>query len=427
MKSRNITLITSKSLWSFWQQIDWFLLVLVVGLSIFGGVMIYATQIYEQGTDWLHQLIMTGIGFILLTIIAHSRYELLLDFHWVTYGLTNVLLVVVMIFGTTVNGAQSWINLGGFNFQPSELAKLGIIITLAACLHSQDASKLSSIFRVLVITALPWGLIFLQPDLGTSLVFGAITFGMLYWANADLGWILLMISPLVSAFLFNLYVPIWVIFVGLMIIIGWFTLPWRPFWALLILTVNYIAGKLGGLLWSLLKPYQKDRLTLFLEPEKDPLGGGYHLIQSRIAIGSGEKFGHGLFNGSQTQLNFVPEQHTDFIFSAIADQFGFVGCIAILLVFWLICFRLVWIACHAKENFGSLLAIGVLSMIAFQTIINISMTVGLAPITGIPLPFLSYGRSSLLTNFLAIGLIESVAKYSPKLKKPSKHRRRVLN
>jgi rod shape determining protein RodA len=416
------------------KQLDWFLLILVVGLSSFGGLMIYSTQIYERGTDWLQQLIMTGIGALILIILARWRYDFLLQWHWLTYVLTNLLLVTVMVAGVTVNGAQSWINLGGFNFQPSEFAKLGIIITLAAILHHRDASKLSSVFRALAITAVPWALVFLQPDLGTSLVFGAITMGMLYWANADLGWLLLMLSPIVSAFIFNLgvpifnvSVPIWVVFVSLMILIAWFTLPWRSFWALLTLGVNYAAGKLGSFLWSLLKDYQKDRLTLFLHPEQDPLGGGYHLIQSRIAIGSGQTWGHGLFQGSQTQLNFVPEQHTDFIFSAIADQFGFVGCIVILVVFWLICLRLVWIACKAKENFGSLLAIGVLSMIAFQTIVNIAMTVGLAPITGIPLPWLSYGRSSLLTNFLAIGLVESVANYRPQAKKyPKRRKKRIL-
>jgi rod shape determining protein RodA len=424
MNSRKITLTSHPLFSSFWQQIDLFFLILVIGLSLFGGLTIYTTQIYEQATDWQQQLIMTGIGSILAVLIAKSRYELLLKFHWLTYGLTNVLLIAVMTIGVTVNGAQSWINLGGFNFQPSEFAKLGIIITLAAILHHQDASKLSSVFRALAIAALPWALIFLQPDLGTSLVFGAITMGMLYWANADLGWILLMLSPIMSAFLFNLYLPIWLIFVSLMIIIGWFTLPWRSLWALVILTVNYAAGKFGAILWNLLKPYQKDRLTLFLDPEKDPLGGGYHLIQSRIAIGSGKIWGHGIFNGTQTQLNFVPEQHTDFIFSAIAEQLGFVGCMVVLMVFWLICWRLVWIACHAKENFGSLLAIGVLAMIAFQTIVNIGMTVGLAPITGIPLPWLSYGRSSLLTNFLAVGLVESVANYRPLPQKSARNRRR---
>jgi rod shape determining protein RodA len=395
------------------QKIDWFLLVLVSGLSAFGCLMIYSTQIYEQGTDWLQQSIMTVIGLMMIFFLSRFPYQLLLSWHWLTYALINLLLVAVMVAGVTINGAQSWLSLGGFNLQPSEFAKLGVIITIAAFLHHQDARKLSSLLRVFAVTALPWGLVFLQPDLGTSLVFGAITLSMLYWANADLGWILLILSPLVSAFLFNLFLPLWLIFVLLMILIAWFTLPLRAIFALVTLTVNYGAGILGQWFWNLLQDYQKDRLTLFLNPEKDPLGGGYHLIQSRIAIGSGQTWGHGLFNGSQTRLNFVPEQHTDFIFSSVGDQLGFVGCMIVLIFFWLICLRLVWIACHARENFGSLLAIGVLSMIAFQAIINIGMTLGLAPITGIPLPWLSYGRSSLLTNFLAIGLVESVYYYRP--------------
>lgn len=391
------------------RNLDWFLIILITCLSAMGCLMIYSTQVYEQGTDWQQQLVMLIIGTCFLMGLSYWRYELLLDFHWLTYTLTCIMLILVMVAGVEVNGAQSWLNFAGFNFQPSEFAKLGIIITLAALLHQQDASKLSSIFRAIAITAIPWALIFLQPDLGTSLVFGAITLTMLYWANADLGWILLMLSPVVSAFLFNIFLPAWLIFIILMILIAWVTLPERALGAISTLFINYVAGKLGGFLWGLLKQYQKDRLTLFLDPEKDPLGGGYHLIQSRIAIGSGKLWGNGFLQGTQTDLNFVPEQHTDFIYSAIADQFGFVGSILTLIVFWLICWRLIVIAMTAKDNFGSLLAIGVLGMIAFQTIVNIAMTVGLAPITGIPLPLLSYGRSSLLTNLIAFGLVESVA------------------
>ena len=391
------------------RNLDWFLIILVVSLSAFGCVMIYSTQVYEQRTDWQQQLVMLIIGMGILIGLSQWRYQLLLKFHWLTYASTCLLLVLVMLVGVTVNGAQSWLNLAGFNFQPTEFSKLGIIITLAALLHERDASQLSSIFRALAITSVPWVLIFAQPDLGTSLVFGAITLTMLYWANADLGWILLMLSPIVSAFLFNIYLPGWLIFIIIMILIAWFTLPERAFWSILTLFVNYVAGKLGGFLWSLLKDYQKARLTLFLNPEQDPLGGGYHLIQSRIAIGSGEIWGNGFLQGTQTHLNFVPEQHTDFIYSAIADQFGLVGAVLTLIVFWLICWRLTAIAMKARDNFGSLLAIGVLGMIAFQTIVNIAMTVGLAPITGIPLPLMSYGRSSLLTNLIAFGLVESVA------------------
>ncbi len=396
------------------RSIDWFLIILVVGISSFGGLIIYTTQLYKQGTDWQQQLIMVVIGTVILLGLSYFRYELLLKLHWFTYGITNILLVAVIFFGTTINGAKSWIYIGSFNFQPSEFAKIGLIITLAALLHYRDASRVSRLIPIASTVALPWLLIMAQPDLGTGLVFGAITFTMLYWANANLGWILLILSPLVSAFLFNLALPIWLIFVVAMILIAWFTLPRGAIWALITLTANYLSGKLGDILWDLLKPYQKNRLTLFLDPEKDPLGGGYHLIQSRIAIGSGEFWGNGLFQGTQTHLNFVPEQHTDFIFSAIGDQLGFVGAIATLVVYWFICLRLVMIASKARDDFGSLIAIGVLGMIAFQTMINIGMTIGLAPITGIPLPFLSYGRSSLLSNFIAFGLVEAIAANIPR-------------
>ena len=167
----------------------------------------------------------------------------------------------------------------------------------------------------------------------------------------------------------------------------------------------------SDLFWGVLKGYQQKRLIVFLDPDKDKLGAGYHLIQSRIAVGAGELWGQGLNQGTQTQLNFIPEQHTDFIFSSIGEELGFVGAICLLLTFLLLCWRLMRVARQAPNNFGSLLAIGSLSMIGFQVIVNISMTIGIAPVTGIPLPWISYGGSALLTNFAAIGLVESVANY----------------
>jgi rod shape determining protein RodA len=262
----------------------------------------------------------------------------------------------------------------------------------------------------------PWALVFLQPDLGTSLVFGAITLGMLYWANANPGWLVLLVSPLIAVVLFNLYLPAWFAWTAGMAAIAWLTLPWKWLGTIGAIGINFLAGELGHILWGILKEYQKDRIILFLEPEKDPLGGGYHLIQSRIAIGAGELWGRGLHHGTQTQLNFIPEQHTDFIFSAVGEEWGFVGCLVMLFAFWLICLRLILIAQSAKDNFGSLLASGVFSMIVFQVILNISMTIGLAPVTGVPLPWISYGKSALLTNFIAIGIVQSVANYRQKQK-----------
>ncbi|MBD2257957.1 rod shape-determining protein RodA [Pseudanabaena sp. FACHB-2040] len=400
-----------------WQGVDWLLMGLPVALVAFATLVISSIQ-RNMGTpelSWNHGWLGV-LGILVALWIARLRYEHLLQWQWVIYAVTNVTLLLVMFIGTIGSGAQSWINVGNLYIQPSEFAKISIIITLAAALSGPRAGSLLGVAKALAIVALPWGLVFIQPDLGTSLVFGAITLVMLYWANVNLGWLLLMGSPLVAALLFHFSLPVWLLWSLAMGITAWMTLPWRLFSTVIATAVNLIAGKVGDVFWGLLHDYQKDRLILFLDPDKDPLGGGYHLIQSRIAIGAGELWGRGLGEGTQTQLSFIPEQHTDFVFSAIGEEWGFIGAIAVLVVFWLICLRLVIIAQNAKDDFGSLLAVGVLSMILFQVIVNVGMTIGLAPITGIPLPWVSYGRASMLTNFIALGIVESVANYRRRLK-----------
>ena len=418
MLRKSLSRISWKSLVQPWQEVDWLLVLLTVAMTIIGGIAIRSAVLHtDLATYWWQHLVTGGVGLLMALGIARWRYENLIQWRWIIYGITNLVLLIIVFVGTTANGAQSWVGIDGFFIQPSEFAKIGVIIMLAAVLHERGASTIPMVIKAIAITALPWILIMLQPDLGTSLVFGAITLGMLYWANANPGWLLLLVSPLVSAILFGLFLPAWLAWVGLVIVIAWRTLPWNWSGTFSFATVNLVAGGLGNFAWEhVLKAYQRDRLTLFLDPDKDPLGGGYHLIQSRIAIGAGELLGRGLNKGTQTQLSFIPEQHTDFIFSAIGEEMGFVGCMVVLLLFWLICLRLVIIAQNAKDNFGSLLAIGVLSMIVFQVVINISMTIGLAPVTGIPLPWLSYGRSALLTNFLALGVVESVNNHRHRLK-----------
>ncbi|MEH1871506.1 rod shape-determining protein RodA [Nostoc sp.] len=431
---RSLPKIRWKSWVKPWQYVDWLLFCLPIAVSIFGGVMILSTELKQPVTDWWWHWMVAGIGVVIALFLARTRYELLMQWHWVTYGLTNFSLIAVMIAGTSAKGAQRWISIAGFNVQPSEFAKIGMIVTLAALLHKRTASTLEGVFRVLAITAIPWGLVFLQPDLATSLVFGAIVLGMLYWANANPGWLILMISPVVAAILFSISWPLsapivlfkelsfgslGIVWSFAMAIVGWQTLPWRRFGlgAIGAWTLNILGGELGIFAWNhVLKEYQKDRLTVFMNPDHDPLGAGYHLIQSRIAIGAGEIWGWGLFKGPMTQLNFVPEQHTDFIFSAVGEEFGFVGCLVVLFAFCLICLRLLHIAQTAKDNFGSLLAIGILSMIVFQLIVNVGMTVGLAPVAGIPLPWMSYGRSAMLTNFISLGIVESVANFRQRQK-----------
>ncbi len=400
-----------------WQGLDWVLLALPIAITAFGAVVIHSTLLNTviSGYGLNHALLgLLGLGIALW--IARSRYEHLMNWQWIIYAVVNLLLVVVLFVGTVGGGAQSWLGIGGFYVQPSEFAKLSIIITLATMLSRRDASTLLGVANALAVIVVPWVLVFIQPDLGTSLVFGVITLAMLYWANCNPGWLVLFVSPLVAAILFHLVLPAWLVWSLGMGLIAWFTLPWRWFSTVVATAVNLVAGKLGDVLWGLLQDYQKDRLVLFLDPDKDPLGGGYHLIQSRIAIGSGQLWGQGLGQGSQTQLNFIPEQHTDFIFSAVGEEWGFVGCMVVILAYWLLCFRLVIIAQNAKDDFGSLLVIGVLAMVVFQVVVNIGMTIGLAPITGIPLPWLSYGRSALLTNFIALGIVESVANFRHRLK-----------
>ncbi|ASC70685.1 Peptidoglycan glycosyltransferase MrdB [Halomicronema hongdechloris C2206] len=399
-----------------WQEIDWLLLGLPAMLTVFGSLVITSTQHNLDTNYGQNHLLLGGICLVITLWLARCRYEGLHQWRWWIYAATNASLLAVMFIGTVGSGAQRWIPIAGFHVQPSEFAKLGMIITLAALLSQRGASTLWGMTKALGITAVPWVLVFLQPDLGTSLVFGAITLGMLYWANINPGWLVLLISPLMAAIVFHLFLPGWLVWVGLMGLIAWQTLPFRLLSTITVTAINLVSGKLGELLWGLLKDYQKSRLVLFLNPDQDPLGGGYHLIQSRIAIGAGEAFGRGLGQGTQTQLNFIPEQHTDFIFSAIGEELGFLGAMVVVVVFWLICLRLVIIAQNAKDNFGSLLAIGVLMMIVFQVLVNIGMTIGLAPVTGIPLPWISYGRSALLTNFIALGLVESVANYRHRLK-----------
>ena len=396
---------------SAWSRLDWLLLLSVVALTIFGGLTIYSTEMPGRHSYSYQQWTVGGLGLILTLVCSRWHYLLLLRWHWLIYALTNISLIAVMVMGVTAKGAQRWINIAGFNVQPSEFAKIGMVITIAALLHDRDGANLRTVIRTLAIAAVPWSLVFLQPDLGTSLVFGAMTIVMLYWVNTKTGWLILMVSPLFSAILYNLYLPGWIIWVLSVMGIVWLTLPNKIISTLSALVINLGAVELGNVFWSILKDYQKARLIMFLDPEQDPLGGGYHLIQSRIAIGAGRFWGQGWYRGTQTQLDFIPEQHTDFIFSAVGEEFGFLGCIILLSVFWLICIRLIWIACTARDNFGSLLSIGVLTIVAFQTTINISMTIGLAPITGIPLPWMSYGRSSLLSSFMCIALVESVANH----------------
>ncbi|MFM9110634.1 MAG: FtsW/RodA/SpoVE family cell cycle protein, partial [Prochlorococcaceae cyanobacterium] len=265
--------------------------------------------------------------------------------------------------------------------------------------------------RPLALISLPWLLVFVQPDLGTSLVFGAILLTMMFWSGMPAGWVLLLLSPLVSAILAGTVawgLLGWLPLIGL---VAWRSLPWKR-WALAVtLAVQALTAAVTPWLWQHgLRPHQRARLTMFLDPSQDPLGGGYHLLQSTVGIGSGGLWGTGLLQGVLTKLRFIPEQHTEFIFSALGEETGFVGAMLVVVGFALLMARLLQIAGRARTDQESLVVVGVGAMLMFQVTVNINMTIGLGPITGIPLPFLSYGRSAMLVNFICLGLVASVAR-----------------
>ncbi|MEO1131711.1 MAG: rod shape-determining protein RodA [Cyanobacteria bacterium J06639_1] len=400
-----------------WKDFDLVLLLLVVGLVSIGILSIYSTR--TQSSYWMQQSVMAAMGLGIVAIVSRIPYDLWLRWHWVTYGITIALLVSVMVVGVSGGGAERWIMVAGFKVQPSEFAKIGAIISLAAVLHHLPIRYFTQIGVVVALLAPPWLLIFLQPNLGTALVFVAIAAGMTFWGGARGSWLLLMLSPAVAAVLYAIYLNTelewmlwaWLFWAMAMGALAVWQFPWRRAGLLIFGLANLLAGQLGQLGWSILKPYQRDRLIVFLNPEADPLGSGYHLIQSKIAIGAGGLTGRGYLQGTQTQLDFIPEQHTDFIFAGVGEEWGFIGSAVVILLYWLLFLRLIVIAQSARDRFGSLIAVGVFSMLIFQTVVNLGMTIGLAPITGLPLPFMSYGRSALLTNFIAMGLVESVAKH----------------
>jgi rod shape determining protein RodA len=304
------------------------------------------------------------------------------------------------------------LSFAGLYIQPSEFAKLTLILVLASILDQKRFSDLSHLMKPLFVAFLPWILVFIQPDLGTSLVFGAILLGMLYWAGMPYEWAFIILATLVTgllAYLYHFGLFIWIPIIGFL---SYKSLPHqKKLLTLLVVFFHSLIAKISPWIWeSVLRDYQKDRLILFLNPSQDPLGGGYHMLQSKIGIGSGGLFGSGLMQGQLTKLKFIPEQHTDFIFSALGEETGFLGTFLVSFLFFILILRLIKIAIEARTDFESLIVIGITSMFIFQIMVNIFMTIGLGPVTGIPLPFMSYGRTALFVNFISLGFCLSVSR-----------------
>jgi rod shape determining protein RodA len=326
-----------------------------------------ATQIVNGGStkDLRVQIIAFILGIIGVLLILLIDYKTFGDYYLFIYAVDVFLLVLVLIVGFSTKGTKGWIDLGPVNLQPAEVVKLGYILTFAKYLEKKkdNLNRIIDVLPALLHLGVIVGLILLQPDLGTALVFIFISILMLYAAG-----------------------------ISYKIIFGAF--------------IAFVVSM--PVLWQLLEPHQKGRILVFLNPELEPLGRGYNVIQSQTAIGSGRFLGKGLFKGTQNNLGFIPERHTDFIFSVIGEELGLVGASIIVILFLWLILRCIHIAKVSKDDYGMLITVGVIAMLLFHILENIGMTIGLMPVTGIPLPFISYGGSSLLTNMAAIGLVLNV-------------------
>lgn len=392
-----------------WRQLDWSLLITVVCLIGLGLAAIFSATHHEVGHgEFVRQLLYLVPATLTALLFVLYDYAWLYRASHVIYWVNLSLLTWVLLGGHSALGAQRWINLGFMTIQPSEFAKLALIVTLARVLSLAPARSPQTLLKVGLHVGIPALLIFRQPDLGTSLVFGAITLGMLIWAGLPAALLFALVSPIISLIINAWSGWLWTLY---LIGLAWWLYRWlRLHWSLKTLAwgLNVAFAYAIPVVWGLLKPYQRQRLVVFMNPEGDPLGSGYHIIQSKVAIGSGGLTGKGYLEGTQTQLHFIPEQHTDFIFSVIGEELGFLGGVLVILLFLLLAWRGVAIAERVRDPFGSLIVIGIISMMLFHFFVNVGMTTGIMPVTGIPLPFISAGGTSLLTNCTAIGLLLSI-------------------
>jgi rod shape determining protein RodA len=346
------------------------LLIATLLLTIAGVMVLYATTVKAAGVgtdvDALNQMIFAGLGIAVVAALTAIDYRLWLRLTGFAYAASIFLLILVDIAGQTALGAQRWIDIGFFRFQPSELVKIVLILVLAKLL-SQNYDRLEQpkyLLQSILLTGLPVMLVLAQPDLGTALVLLAIWFMMILVSPIPKGYVLALAVAGI------LFVPIGI---------------------------------------TMLQPYQRDRLTVFINPAADPLGRGFNVVQASIAVGSGQLFGRGLAAGSQSQLNFLPSQHTDFIFAVWAEKLGFVGTILMLALFTLLITRIIIVANRSRDRFGMFVCVGIATMLLFHILVNVGMNMGIMPVTGIPLPFISYGGTSLIVALAAIGLVQSVA------------------
>lgn len=397
--------------------VDWVLVASALLLSLYGIAIVYSAGQTDIPTyvarAWRSQFVWFLLGLIGAYVISRASVRMLEWLALPLYVFTAILLVSLLFIGSgagTAEGTKSWLVLGGIRLgQPSELAKLTVVLMLGKLLAgSKDPPKsLVELWKPALVVGIPWILIIGQKDLGTSLVFIGIFFSMLFWSGISWRLLVLIASPVVSLVLTG-STELWgAWFLLLLALVIWY----KPYlWeGVFVVAANVVTGVVAPILFERLAPYQQARLRVFLDPSSDPRRTGYHVIQSQIAIGSGGWFGEGYTQGSQKRLAFLPAQHTDFIFSVLGEELGFLGVTLALALFLTLFLRIIRIAERANDPFSSLVAFGLLASWFVHVLVNVGMTVKLMPITGIPLPFFSYGGSFMLASWLAIGVLVRIA------------------
>jgi len=397
----------------FLRELDPILVGSAFALTAIGALLIYSAQHDMPDPKdqllWSRQLLWWIValgGFVLAAWLPLRLHDVFAYVYLIAIGL-----VLMTLLWLGVGTSRLWISLGPAYLQPSEPAKLALLFALSRYLAylKRPVFGWRPLLLLAVIVVPIWFLVIKQPDLGTSLVFWALVLVMLYWAGMPPLSLFFLVSPLISLVLAFNWIT-WIIYIIILLAALYVTRP-RLLMSVGVVTVNVLFGIVTPILWNKFLPYQKMRILVFLDPGSDPQRAGYQIIQSKVAIGSGGLWGRGYLHGTQTGLHFLPEKHTDFIFSVCGEEFGFWGAMIVLILFGLLLWRMIDTGYRARNAFGRFLAIGAAGVVAFQLLVNVGMTVGLMPVTGLPLPFVSYGGSSLVLFWFLTGLVVNIRRH----------------
>jgi rod shape determining protein RodA len=398
---------------------DYPLAMVALLLTAFGIAIVYSagqTEVPNAAVQnaWIRQLTWLAVGMTAFLVVTRMSVRFLEWAALPAYLIGCGLLALTLIIGTGAGTAESmkgWITIGGRRLgQPSEFAKIAVAMMLARVLASTKVApkSLVDLIKPGIVVLIPWVLVMAQPDLGTSLVFIGLFFAMLFWSGASGTLLLLAASPVISLLFGGSTWWLWALWFILLLVVVWL---YKPFVVegVVLVVANLTMGVAAPVVWKQLAPHQQDRLLTFIDPSRDPKRSGYQVLQSRIAIGSGGWTGKGYTEGSQKRNGFLPEQETDFIFAVVGEELGFIGVSVALTLFLLLFLRIIRVATRASDSFSSLVAFGLAGSWFVHVIVNVGMTINLMPITGIPLPFFSYGGSFMLACWIAVGMLVRIS------------------